>query len=107
MLSGSPELPARDCNSGRYLMQLQPELRGELVLGEGADRLLGDLTILEAGDGRDARYAVVHGGGGVVIHVELYEPHVVPILGHLLEDRGDAPARHAPRRPEIHYDRLL
>src|SRR5215211_962845 len=104
---GFPGLPARDCNRERYLVQLQTELRGELVSGEGADRLLGNLAALEAGDGRDARYAVVHRGRGVVVHVELDEPHVVPLLGHLLEDRGDTPARHAPRRPEVHYDRLL
>src|SRR3712207_3183033 len=102
--SGSP---ARDCNRGRYLTQLQAELGGELVLGEGADRLLGDLAVLEAGYGRDARYAVVHRGRRVVVHVELEEAHVVALLGHLLEDRGDTPARHAPRRPEVHYDRRL
>src|SRR5687767_13024333 len=86
---GLPGVPARDCNSRRYLVQLQPELCGELVLWEGADRLLGDLATLEAGDRRDARYGVVHRGGGVVVHVELDEPHVVPHLGPLLEDRGD------------------
>src|SRR5829696_1550153 len=106
-LSEPPGSPVRDCNRGRYLTQLQAELGGELVFGEGADRLLGDLAALEAGDGRDARYAVVHRGRGVVVHVELEKAHVFPLLGHLLEDRGDAPARHAPWRPEVYYHRLL
>src|SRR3712207_7023193 len=49
--------------------------RSELVFGEGADRLLGDLTALEAGDGRDTCYAVVHRGSGVVVHIERSEEH--------------------------------
>src|SRR5215212_1178752 len=105
--SEQPGPRARDCNRGRYLTQLQAELGGELVLGEGAYRLLGDLAALEAGYGRDARDAVVHRGRGIVVHVELEEAHVVPLLGPLLEDRGDAPAWYAPRRPEVHYHRLL
>ena len=32
---------------------------------------------------------------------------IVAVLAHLVQDRGDAPTGHAPRRPEIYYDRLL
>src|SRR3712207_622801 len=98
---------ARDCKPTSYLVQLQAELLRELVSWQGADGLLGNLAILEAGDGGDAGYAVVHSGSWVVVNVELDEAHVVALLGHLLEDRGDTPARHAPRRPEVHYSRLL
>ena len=58
-------------------------------------------------DGRDAGDAVVHRGGGVVVYVDLDEPHVVTRLGHLFQDRGDPPARHAPGSPEIHDYRPL
>jgi hypothetical protein len=51
-----------------------------LALGEGADRLLGYLSALEAGDRRDARYGIVHRGGGIVVNVELDEAHVFPLL---------------------------
>src|SRR3712207_5207374 len=84
LLALPTKVPARDCNCESYLTQLQAEPGGELVLGEGADRLLGHLAILEAGDGRDARYAVVHGGGGGGVDVEVDEPHG----GALLEPKS-------------------
>src|SRR5215212_8026795 len=58
-------------------------------------------------DGRNARNAVVHRCLRVVVHVDLDEIHILASLGHLLEDRGDTPARHTPRRPEIYYDRPI
>src|SRR5215203_7331868 len=100
-------LCARDCNRECCFSQLQAELSRKLVLRQGSNRLLGDLPLLEAGDGRDARDAVVHRSRRIVVHVDLDERHVLARLGHLLEDRGDAPARHAPRRPEIYYNRPL
>src|SRR5215213_5885797 len=107
-VAGSTELlRARDCNRECCFSQLQAELCRELVLRQGSYRLLGDLPLFEAGDGRDARDAVVHRCGRIVVHVDLDERHVLARLGHLLEDWGDAPARHAPRRPEIYYNRPL
>src|ERR687889_1008851 len=100
-------LRARDCNREGCSSQLQAELCRELVLRQGSYRLLGDLPLLEAGDGRDARDAVVHRGLGVVVNVDLDERYVLARLGHLLEDRGDTPARYAPGRPEVHYYRPL
>src|ERR687889_1197054 len=100
-------LCARDCNRECCYSQLQAELRRELVPRQGSYGLLGDLPLLEAGDGRDAGDAVVHGRRGVVVHVDLDKRHVVARLGHLFQDRGDAPARHAPGRPEIYYYRPL
>src|SRR5215212_8404277 len=100
-------LCVRDCNRECCYSQLQAELCRQLVLRQRSYRLLGNLPLLEAGDGRDARDAVVHRRLRVVVHVDLDERHVLARLGHLLEDRGDAPARHAPRRPEIYYNRPL
>src|SRR5919112_5526411 len=97
-------LCARDCNRRSCFSQLQAELRRELVLRQGSYGLLGDLSLLEAGDGRNARDAVVHRRGRIIVHVDLDERYVLARLGHLFEDRGDPPARHAPRRPEIHYN---
>src|SRR3954452_23565695 len=82
-------------------------LRGKLFPGQGADGLLGDRAVLEAGDGRNARYSVVHCGGRVIIHVYLDELHIIAVFAHLVQDRRDTPARYAPRRPEVHYYRLL
>src|SRR5215207_8829267 len=98
-------LCARDCNRECCFSQLQAELCRELVLRQCSYGLLGNLPLLESGDGRYARDAVVHRRGRIIVHVDLDERHVLARLGHLFEDRGDPPARHAPRRPEIHYYR--
>src|SRR5215210_906143 len=98
---------ARDCNRESCYSQLQAELCRQLVLRQGSYRLLGDLPFLETGDGRNARDAVVHRCLRVVVYVDLDESNVLARLGHLFEDRGYPPARHAPRRPEIYYDRPL
>src|SRR5919107_1200045 len=101
------DLRARDCNREGCSSQLQAELCRELVLRQGSHLLLGDLSLLEAGDGRDARDAVVHRGLRVIVNVDLDERDVLARLGHLLQDRGDTPARYAPGRPEVHYNRPL
>src|SRR5215212_211330 len=106
-ISSSRSLCARDCNRECCSWQLQAELGRQLVLRQGSNRLLGDLPLFETGDGRDARDAVVHRCLRVVVHVDLDESHVLARIGHLFEDRGYPPARHAPRRPEIYYDRPI
>src|SRR5215218_4108959 len=85
-----------------------PEIvTGSVAPRQGTYRLLGNLPLFETGDGRNARDAVIHRCLRVVVHVDLDERNVLARLGHLFEDRGYPPARHAPRRPEIDYNRPL
>src|SRR5579884_25903 len=95
--------PATRLDPGRQ-RRVDPLL--ELLLRHVADDPLDQLSAPEDPERRDAHDAVPGGDGAVLVDVDLrdLEPPLV-LLGELLDDRGDHPARTAPRRPEVHQHR--
>src|SRR5829696_5583064 len=86
------------------------QLEGGLdhLLGERADDGLGLLARLEERYGRDAGDPEVAGERRLGVHIDLRDLHRTFVLGgDLGHDRGDLPARPAPRRPEVYQDRDL
>src|SRR5215203_3612478 len=80
------------------------ELEGGLdhLFGERADDGLGLLARLEERYGRDAGDPEVAGERRLGVHIDLRNLHRSIVLGgDLVHDRGNLPARPAPRRPEV------
>src|ERR1700731_1668967 len=78
----------------------------QLALGQRADLLGRDLTVLEDDQGRDAAHAVLGGRARVLVDIDLGDGDLAgELLGDLFERRRDHLAGAAPFRPEIYQDR--
>src|SRR5215470_6525406 len=77
-------------------------------LGNRADDLVDDLTVLDEEDGRNGADAVPGCQRRTLVHVDLHQRHsTLGRLDQLVEDRSDRPARAAPLRPEINERQTL
>src|SRR5690606_16919784 len=84
------------------------ELPQQHGLRLGADDLLDDLAVLVDVHRRDLQDAGLTGNLGVLVDVELDDLQLVAVLvGDLLEDGRDLPARAAPLGPEVDQNGLV
>src|SRR5438105_9496695 len=88
----------------RFELGLQVALHVRAI----TDSPLGRLAVLEDDHGRDRHDPQLHRHRRVLVDVHLHDLDLIAQLAvELLHDRGDHPARPAPRRPEVHEHRLV
>src|SRR6185437_3156847 len=106
---------ARQHSSHRASLRRQTFLHQNLrdglvdrVLRHIAHDLLGHLAALEQQQSRNPADSVPHRRGGIRVHVHLHHLQLaVVVRGHLIHYWRQRAARAAPRRPEVHQNRLL
>src|SRR4029453_3012759 len=80
----------------------------EVVAGDEADALLGDLAALDDEQGGQGRDVVLEGNVLVLLDVDLPDPEAaLELLGHRFHGREQRLAGGAPVRPEVHQHGLL